>query len=85
MGIVFRLPLVEVGPRVYDEDHGEDEEPSNKGAGSSTVSFLVEDDVADEERTKDLSRPVHEIVQSTCTNSEDGAIIIVEFCVIHKR
>ena len=46
---VFRLPLVEVGPNVYDEDHREDEDASNKCASSSTVSFLVEDDIANEE------------------------------------
>ena len=85
MDIIIRSPLVEVSPNVYDEYHHEDDNPSNKGANSSPVPFLVEDDVADEERTKDLSRPVHEIVQSPSTNCEDGSVVIVEFCVIHKQ
>jgi hypothetical protein len=85
MDIVIRLPLVEVSPCVYDEYHSEDENPSSKGTNSSTIPFLVEDDIADEEGTEDLSRPVHEIVQSTRTNGEYGSIVIVEFCVIPKR
>jgi hypothetical protein len=85
MDLIIRSPLVEVSPNVYDEYHREDDSPSKKGTNSSAVPFLVKDKIADEERTKDLSRPVHEIVQSPSTNCEDGCVVIVEFCVIHKH
>jgi len=85
MDINIHPPLVEVSPSMYDEYHREDENPASKGANSSPVPFLVKDDVADEERTKDLGRPVREIVQSPSTNCEDGSVVIVEFYNVPKH
>lgn len=67
---------------MYDKHHRNDEGPSDKGTRSPSVPLLVEDNVAHKERTKDLSCPKCEIVQSTRTNSEDGSVIIVEYCPI---
>ena len=84
MHAVIRSLLVEVSPNMHDPYHREDNDPSKKGTHSSPVQFLVEDHIADEERTKDLRCPVHEIVQSTRTDGKNGSVVIVEFCVIPK-
>lgn len=70
---------------MYDKDHGKDKDPTDKGAHSSSVSFLVEDDVSNKEGTKDLRHPIYEIVQSPSTDGEDGSIVIVEFCIIPTK
>ena len=80
MDITMRSHLVEVSPDMYDPYHTKDEDPSDKGTKSPSVPLLIKNAVADEERTKDLSRPVHEIVQSTRTNGKDCPVVIVEFC-----
>ena len=85
MVIIVYSPLVEVSPDMYDEYHSKDSNPASKGTNSSSVPFLVEDEVSDEDGTKDLRRPIDEIVQPPSTDGEDGAVVIVEFCVIHKR
>jgi hypothetical protein len=69
---------------MHDKYHGEDNDPTNKGTYPALVPFLVEDNIADEDRTKDLSHPVHQIVQATRMDGEDGCVIVIKFCVITR-
>ena len=67
---------------MHNEDHDKNDDPANKGAHSPSVPFLIENEVSDKERTKNLRRPVYKIVQTPSASSEEGTIIIVEFCAI---
>jgi hypothetical protein len=62
--------LVEIRPDVDNEYHEEHNNPAAEGTGSASQPFLVKDKVADEDGSKDLRRPVHEIVEATCTDGE---------------
>ena len=84
MNITVRSHLVEVSPDMYDPYHTKDDGPSHKGTNPPSVPLLIKNAVADEERTKDLRRPVHEIVQSTRTNGKECSVVIVEFCSCYE-
>ena len=84
MNIIVHSHLVEVGPDVYDPHHTKDEGPSDKGTNPPSVPLLIKNAVANEERTEDLCRPVHEIVQSTRTNGKDRSVVTVEFCPCYE-
>ena len=72
---------------MYNKDHGKDDDPANKSAHSSSVSFLIENEVPEKEGARDLRRPIHKIVQTPSASGEEGAIIIIEFCTItpHRK
>ena len=67
-----------------NEYHKEHNNPAAKGTGSASQPFLVKDKVANEDGSKDLRRPVHEIVEATRTDSEYGAVVIIEFCMTYS-
>jgi len=74
------LLLVEIGPDMDNEYHEEYNNPAAEGTDSAPEPFLIKDKVTDEDGSKDLRRPVHEIVEATCTDGEQSAVVIVEFC-----
>lgn len=78
------LLLVEIGPDMDNEHHEEHNNPTAEGTDSATEPFLIKDKVTDEDRSKDLRRPVHEIVEATCTDGEQSAVVIIEFCSSHQ-
>lgn len=73
--------LVLVGPDVDDEDHRKEDAPTCKGSGTPAETSIIQNKT-DHPRTDDLGKPVHEVIQRSCANVEQGRIIVVEFCRI---
>jgi hypothetical protein len=77
--------LVEICPDVDHEDHEEHEEPTIKGTNSAPDPLLVKDKVTNEDGSKDLRCPGHEVIEATCTDGEYSAIVIIVFCTMSQQ
>lgn len=62
-----------------EEDEYEEDRPASEGAGT-TADFLSVKEQTNTEGTEDLCNPVDEVVQATCTDGENGTVVIVKFC-----
>ncbi len=60
------------------EYNNEENTPTNKGA-SATLDGLVVKEEANQNRTNDLSNPVHEVVERTSLDIEKITIVRVKF------
>lgn len=74
----MNLLLVLVCPGVDDEDHREEDGPACKRSGTSAETSAIQDET-DHPRTEDLGKPIHEVVQRSGANVEQGRIVVVEF------
>jgi hypothetical protein len=77
--------LVEICPGVDNENHEEHQKPAIESADSTPNLLPVKDKVTNEDGPKDLRYPGREVVETTRTDGEYSAIVIVVFCRTYQQ
>lgn len=71
------LPLIEKRPDVDYKDHRKKYTPAREGTKAPAQALLIQEE-PNADGADDLGKPVDEIIQCACPNTEYGTVVVVK-------
>jgi len=69
---------------VREEYEDQEYSPTRECTNTAGKTTMVKEE-GYRQRPDNLSNPVHEIVQATCADVEEGAVVVIEFCNVRSN